>query len=506
MTALTRYKYHLIVLGLILLTVFLRLDHFTSRWGLSPDDSRDAMIGMEGLRLNQLPLIGSFSSAGPFVFGPLFYWLIMGSYATLPFTILAPWITTLLAGIALVGVFAATGYYLGGKRLAIVTGLLAATSPQLVMRSTVLTQHSYVAVFTALAILFLVLAWQKLKRRGLWCLLFGLSVGTALSMHYQALNLIFIFPVFLLLPKANWIKRFYFVAIACIGFVIPALPLLLWDSKQEFSNLRNIADFFLIAQHRFYVPSSWKLFLFNNLPSYWAFVTGGFPIVAQVLFPIVMVIGLIKSFKDRGLFAILFGFFSLLLILNRYYKGERFEGYLIYLAPFIIILTASAINWLWQKKKAIGLTVLSIVLVCSLYISLQRNGDSNNRLGEFDQAISVIEEQYPNRQFLLYDQSFITSHVSQPFAFLMGWDQKTSPSGYPIGFCKYCSDDPIVQGHDYMVVSLEGMSPEELKANNWSRVNKENMFDDLIGWSVRNKLPSSFFLERYIQERLPFFK
>lgn len=122
---------------------------------------RDILIAKEALARSEIPLIGSFSSAGPFVFGPLFYWFIMLSFLVIPFTILAPWIFLTIVGVSSVFVLMYIGKLIGGPKLAIVLGILSATSPQLVTRSIALNQHSLVGITAALLLLFFVILWQS---------------------------------------------------------------------------------------------------------------------------------------------------------------------------------------------------------------------------------------------------------------------------------------------------------------------------------------------------------
>lgn len=101
---------------LFLIAIYLRYSHFNARIGLGEDVSRDITIAQVALHYRQLPLIGSFSSAGPFVFGPIFIWFIMLSYLILPFTFYAPYILTGIVGLTTIGIIAYSGYLLGGKR------------------------------------------------------------------------------------------------------------------------------------------------------------------------------------------------------------------------------------------------------------------------------------------------------------------------------------------------------------------------------------------------------
>src|SRR6266704_6613061 len=128
-TFIKKHKYELIIIGILLLASVLDFYNFPNRWGIGDDNTRDISIAKIALARHELPLIGSFSSAGPFVFGPLFYLVLMGSYLIFPFWFLAPVIVTGISAVTTVGLLIACGYLLGGKRLSILMGLLATTAP-----------------------------------------------------------------------------------------------------------------------------------------------------------------------------------------------------------------------------------------------------------------------------------------------------------------------------------------------------------------------------------------
>lgn len=138
-----------------------------------------------------------------------------------------------------------------------------------------------------------------------------------------------------------------------LGFLIPSLPLLYWDMHQNFANTRNILDYLLIGQYRIYVPNSWKLFLFQDIPWYWSFITGRFYFAALAIefLSVLSFIYLVFRKKLKFDFIILGFIFLILLFVNRFYRGERSEGYLLYLAPFILIFTSFFIDLFFEAKK-----------------------------------------------------------------------------------------------------------------------------------------------------------
>ena len=252
----------------------------------------------------------------------------------------------------------------------------------------------------------------------------GICLGIALSMHYQAINLFIFFPAILIVPVKKFWMRFVYLLFMIIGFLIPSLPLLWWDIHQSFANTRNILDYFLIGQYRLYVPNSWKLYVTQFLPSYWLFVVGGNKLVGifAMLFTFFSSIYLFIKKKLRSEVIVFAGILICLLFLQRFYHGERSEGYLLYLDPFIILLTGVGINWLIGAKteiiKSLGLFILILFTVGNLFYAWQLV-NVNTHIDLMEQALKKIEQKYPHKKFALYDYKWQTGETSMMLSALM---------------------------------------------------------------------------------------
>ncbi len=496
-------KYTVVIFLILIFAAFLRFYNFQNHWGIGNDDTRDISIAKEALKRHELPLIGSFSSAGPFVFGPLFYWTIMLSLVLFPFTIIAPWIFMGIFGMITVAILIYCGKLLGGKQLAVLTALFAATSPQLVIRSLTLGQHSYVAFATALLLLSFILLWQQQQAR--FAFLMGIAIGIAISMHYQALNLVLFFPSVLFIPKTTIKKKILFLVNISFGFLIPSLPLIIWDAQQQFANVRNILDYFLIGQYRFYVPNSWKLFLFTSFPKYWSFVIGGYPILGLILMfvtALVLAVAIAKK-KIPGVLIAAGAIFAILFVLNRYYKGERSEGYLVYFLPFILIFTIYTMylllfNEALSPRLRVILQTTGVMLAAAIFIG------NMNEYRKYSQYISptlkaisgskALIKKYPNTKFSVFDYKAHYSYHSQPLSFFLQHEGKIDPNGMKVGFScnEQCNQNfpELTTFVDRPILDLSS-EPELTQKNNWVNVNQKSMYDDLIGWSKKHQLKSN---------------
>lgn len=127
------------------------------------DTTRDIAIARESIQRKHLPVVGSFSSAGPFVFGPAFYWILIVSYLIFPFTLFAPWILSEVFGLATILGFGYLGKILKDDVFSILLMLLASTSYQLILTPQSLTHHQFVIFFALLMMIFLARLFKDKK-------------------------------------------------------------------------------------------------------------------------------------------------------------------------------------------------------------------------------------------------------------------------------------------------------------------------------------------------------
>lgn len=520
----TKYSYFLWLYVVFVIAIILRVYNFQNRINIGGDSGRDAMIAQIALSRHEFPLFASFSSAGPFVFGPLFYWFNMASYFLNPFTFEAPWIITCMMGIITVMVMAYIGFLAGGKRLSLLLALLMACSPQFIARSTFLSQHGFVGVSCTFLLLFFILYYKTHKT--VYAFLMGLSLGVALSMHYQALNLAIFFPMLLFIPKTGIGKKISAVILMLIGFIIPTFPLLLWDSRQGFANLNNILDFLLIGQYRMYVANSWKLYLFGSLPDYWSNVVGGNKPVAFIVMGItgLMFLYAVARRRIRGEILLPGIILGLLLIIIRYYKGERFEGYLIYIAPFIFLLSGWALLELYdllkialsRTKKSnmyqkVPIIVFSVVLAVIIASDLKNASQfvfQENTLSPAAKKTTLfLQKKYPGEKFAIYDYLWKTTGETYALSLYLRASGLADPNGHPIGVIRNgeASINPrIVVGEFFGNNLLDLKSKDSQIVNsNWTPISAENIYDDLITrWTKDQKLTTTFSIPRYIEYRM----
>ncbi len=506
-----------IFLIILVLAAILRLYKFNQRWAIDFDPARDILVARAALDLKKIPLIGSFSSAGPFVFGPLFYWFIMLSYFLTPGFIAAPFLLYTLLDVLFVYIMAKIGQQLWQKQGLLVLGLIAAVSTAQISRASNVNQPTLIPFFNSLMILFL-LNYLK-KRRYLYVFLAGLSLGLGLNMHFQALNLGAFVLLLLLAEKNNWKKIIFSNLVFLIGIIIPLLPLFYWDYTQGWKNILNVLDYFLIAQYRIYVPNRWLTYLGQYWPQVWSNVFGGQPMLGYIfmaLVPLVLIYQIIKKKLNKSIFGLAV-VFLIMFIVNRYYRGVRFEGYMLYFYPLVMIFSAFVIINIDKIKVRFvspGLIFLTIALILTLkadydlIFKFQLRDNTPKQV--IQRAIEKIKQQKPKKKFIVFDDRYQNpAPAITTSAFLYFENLIDEKNGDILGFStekqfdypKLTTIEDIAETV-YVYDLTNVWQKKGFEKKGWINVSPEYVCLDNLEWWKVKEFKSSFSLSSFIKEKL----
>lgn len=487
-----RFSKSKIILGIILLLGGLvRLQGFASRYTLSSDSARDVLVAQGALLAGQLPWVGSFSSAGPFVFGPNWYWWLM-FWKLVSGWFLAPWFGMLLVSLTYILVMYLVGKITLGKRFGLILALITAVSSQVIALSAYLTQHALVEIFSGLALLGLV-AYIR-YRRLLFAFLMAFSISAALSLHYQAINSLVYFPILFLLDKPKLGCWFKLSIVLFLGFVIPLFPLMLWDSTRGFRNLEQLIYYFRVGQYRFWVSNRWLTYAGVFWPEYLGKFLGD-KAVALAVVCLGGAVGIWRLWRRAIPQTIIWPMVILAVqfVLLRYFRGEKYDGYLVYLHSLLIL----AIGWvLWELTKLnkwAGWAVIMAVIFTSMRLNVSIL-DWNNGGGRLLQMIEKISWKYPDHKFTVFVKGLASSNCAYSFSALVEGANKGSAWGIPVGICQSGPADcgqagavPVgqttFQGETCTLVDLQAVPESKLiKTNDWYNFSASAVYDDVQNW------------------------
>lgn len=465
---------------ILILALILRLRGFTSHFLLGSDTARDLLVAKGALVLGELPTVGSFSSSGPFVFAPNWYWFLMVPIQIFPDVFLAPWL--LLLALSLLSVFfiILAGTSAVGRKLGLVTGLVMAVSPIASGYATYLTQHGLVQFFSVVAILGFV-AFIKTKKLK-FAFLMSLALGCGLSLHYQVLNLLVLIPLTILIDLR---KLLPLILIMGTGLLLPLISLLWWDAHRGFQNTLHLVGYFRVGQFQIYVPNRWLTYIGVFWTTFLGKIFGGSIIPGSflgLLLGIVSLVAIIRRKMPKAIFWLLIAF-VIQFVVFRYFRGERYEGYVIYFHGILYLLIGWTFYELCKLNKIIGFTTtaLFIFLSIAMLVPLQ---DQTNDVPKLFAAAAKLD---PKVKYSVYAKDLPTSNCTFAFSWVVESKKMGDDKGFPLGVCKSSDNSCQVEGESFISeLKFQGdrcvVVRLPRKPENWYNFSKEAVFDDVQNW------------------------
>lgn len=461
---------------IFLIGFILRFYNYPNRWILAYDQAHDATIARYALETHKLPLLGPFSSGGPFQTGGEWYWFIMFFILLYPPSLLSPWVgLTFLYTIFILFMIVFAREFID-KKYAILVGLLTSLSYAQISQGVNLTNQAPQAILSLFAI------WSAIHfiRTNKYYFLFfsAFSIGIATSIHLQGLAmipLVIITSIFMLLtqykkssPSLIMLSVFKSIVAIFLGFFLPWIPVLIVDLHNNFYNTQSMINYFLHGQT---VPFEvlgrrWLTYLLVFWPEEWSLIVGGNYIISYsliILSGVFLGIKLIQKNLPREWIIILGGFVSGLIIL-RYTRTPLFSSYLVFTHPYVFLISAFPLYLLLQKSRYIGLALISIVLVGGLLKVLPTIQTASNSTYELVNGWQQkLVEKFPDSTFALYDYNFETRDKTMPLVYLLYSNKLIADNGMQIGVTRagYSGKEPtIYEDHTYKLVDLRGSKQE----------------------------------------------
>lgn len=500
---LVKHKVIIILIIILILGALLRLYNFENRWGLAYDQARDVIVSRYALQTLQIPLIGPFSSAGQFIYGPQWYWLIM--LFSLPYlpSFLTPWIVLNIINTGLIIVF----YFIGRKAInnsvGLILALFAAVSPAQISLSINLISPAMVGITAALTVL--VFLYYINNKRLLFGFLFGFLIANSINIHFQAMGLmalipvsmaIVFFPEFRKKEKKHTKKLILMlsshIGVIVLGLIIPFIPLFIFDLKTRFYETRGLLDYYLYGQYRIYVPNRWLTYIGEFWPLAWSRIIGGYIYISIGLMLLSVIAPIWWAIKKRNLknyYALVVSFLLMFLIL-RYYRGERYDNYINFLHSFILVFAAGSVYFLYKINKILAVLAVGIIVFGSLKMAVPEIINARNTASEeAKQWTYELLKKYPNSKFALYDYRWRYPYRGYAINLYLMDRNKLSDGGMKIGTAaqesksKMKSDFARIIYRDGLeLYNLSSSTSAQLEKDKWYFINPSQVYHSVEKW------------------------
>lgn len=484
-----RNWFRIAVFAILLLATFLRFYNYENRWGLAYDQAHDALVARYAIENHKIPLVGPFSSAGPFQTGGEWYWIIMAAYAVSPNSILSPWILITLFYIAHVFIIILLGTELFGKRFGIVVGILSAVSTAQIAQSVNLTNQSPLALVSLLALCSMV-AYLK-KREAKYIFLLGFFVSIALTIHLQGISLVFLIVGTLLVVRPRNVTTFLSLF---LGMTLPLVPLLVFDLQNDFVNSKGFFQYILHDQYKVSLDvlgRRWLTYAGVFWPNSWAHIIGGVKALGYVQI-ILLGLAILYSCYKRTMtkvWLIIIASLFFIVILLRYTRTPLFDSYLTFLHPFVLLLSGWLIFFLGKRQAILGIAFFLVILIGTFSRDLgELKGGENYSALEASERVKALMAKFPNESFSVYTYKYKWIDKNAALTLFLDVDNKINDNGRKIsvviatvsGEFRY----PIIQGGQtgYQLLDLQSSTSAQLSQGGWGFINPSEIYRTTQEW------------------------
>ena len=391
-------KLEIFVLSLILiLSAFLRLHRIEDFMVFLGDEGRDALVVKRMIVDKKFTLLGPQASVGGMFLGPIYYYFMAPFLWAFRLNPVGPAVMVALFGIATVFLIWWVGREFFGSFGGLVSSLLYAVSPVVIIYSRSSWNPNILPFFSLLTIYFLTKSFSN-KR---FLFLTGASLGIALQLHYLASFLFFIIFATLLLFEKRKISHWSLIISHCLlGFLLTFSPFILFELRHHFPNTRALVQFLTAGKEVSFKGSRF------------------FPIVSSVFFRLFETVVcnhnlFLTSFLFFFLFlafflhqktsrqqSILFLWIALGSLLFGFYQKEIYDYYLGFLFPAPFLLIGFAFECL-RKNKVLFFPFLGLILLI-LFFNFKNSpafGIANRQLYWTRENVKLILEKTEGKPF-----------------------------------------------------------------------------------------------------------
>jgi 4-amino-4-deoxy-L-arabinose transferase-like glycosyltransferase len=416
-------KIELLVLFIILLvSAFFRLYKIDAYMTFLGDEGRDVTIVRRIITQLHPPLIGAGTSIGNMYLGPLYYYMMVPPLLIANFSPVGPAVQIALLGVVTVFFIWFIGRTWFGKTAGLVSAVLYAISPTVIIFSRSSWNPNIMPFFSLLSIYSI---WKVYESReasrevGRWLITLGISFAFVLQSHYLGLLLaptLFIFWLLSFLKVRKTDAKKYFVRNSLIGiglFLVLMSPLLIFDIRHGGTNFNAITamvttnkDIGFSMSTYFSKLSSVATMVWSNLISAKnTYLTA----ITVVLFIMVSIwIGVKKKIKSSLGLVVLWLLLGIVGI--SFYKGSVYDHYLGFLFPAPFIIIGAVIQKAFKNK--FWRIPFVLFIVCLVFINLKNSpllSDPNMQLPRAISVAKVIQEKANGERFNIATISDLSS-------------------------------------------------------------------------------------------------
>lgn len=411
----SRNKVKFLILGVILLSFFLRFYKIHGWLMFGMDQEYEAFLVKNILSGNHFPLIGVNASDTGLYLGPLFIY-----FASIPFAIsrgnpLGWAITASLIGVITTYLVFKIGKGIFSEKIGLLGAFFYGASILTVFYDRQFWNPTLVPFFSLILGYLILQIWKGNFRK---TILLGLIFGLAIQSHLSLLIFLPIIAYVLWKERRKITKRIAIYSL--LSFFITQIPIILFDLRHSFTNLRafiqllthvgintaytsNLADrlyLFFSMIGRFFLPGVYADWFIESgqCKELLLYQKSGLMVGIGL---VVLAVGLIFTMRrtifdkiqSQPIKLLTFIFLSAFLFVV-IYNRQIFEYYFLFLFPWLALMAAYLIYVSWQKfqtKKIIYLFLLTFLFINILsFFTSKHNYSYQDKISTFNFVRQIL--------------------------------------------------------------------------------------------------------------------
>lgn len=358
-------KRYIFIFGILIIALFLRLNHIAERTEFLGDQGSSGVVVYEAFKNRTLPLVGPAVSTGQRP-GPFYYYLIAIPLIVTNFNPVAPAVLMSILGVLATVVIGYLGIKLFNIWIGYLIALLYTTSPLIVIND----RNSWnPAPIPALVALLNLCFYQIYKGQRKYILFVAFIDGLLIQLHYSNAVTIFITLVFFIIlfirEKKQRSKLLGLFFLGLIAFVLPLIPFIIYQFQNSFNDLRELI-LLVLTKPSSVLPMKAGPGLFElSARVFWYLIPTGDTKLMVLLQSVILFLPLVRPnfWQIFLVFWYAIGIFAI----SRY-SGPIHDHYLFFLIPLPFFLLGACINFL-KNYTAWWLGLVLAVIVIFLQLS-----------------------------------------------------------------------------------------------------------------------------------------
>ncbi|KKU81403.1 MAG: hypothetical protein UY10_C0058G0007 [Microgenomates group bacterium GW2011_GWA2_47_8] len=177
-----------------------------------------------------------------------------------------------------------------------------------------------------------------------------------------------------------------------------------------------------------------------------------------------------------------------MITLVRYTRVPLYESFVVFLHPFILLLTAGIALFLFRFKKLLGVLFVLLLVVPAMVKNVEEITRATNLAAREAQRLQlVLMKKFPDQDFALYDYQFGTAGKTLALLLYLNESNLLSKEGHRIGI-SFVSDQLSIHPVLYTdetgaaVYDLQGSGSAELLETHWAYLDHEVIYDSVERW------------------------